>query len=102
MKDGIEYPKSRIHRHLDKQAVSLEQHLRQMLAGKEPIDLGAKFEYTDRKDGVLPQYDIRTDRYELARKAADKVSMSQLARSWGAEGYQKDENGNWIKPEGEA
>lgn len=30
--------------------------------------------YTERKDGVLPEYDIRTDRFEVAREAQDRLN----------------------------
>lgn len=36
--------------------------------------------YTSRKDGVLPQFDIRTDRFEIARVAMDKVHKSIIAK----------------------
>ena len=31
--------------------------------------------YTERKDGVLPEYDIRTDRFEIAREAQDRLNL---------------------------
>lgn len=31
--------------------------------------------YTERKDGVLPEYDIRTDRFEIAREAQDRLNQ---------------------------
>ncbi|MEM0173216.1 MAG: hypothetical protein QXI16_01765 [Sulfolobaceae archaeon] len=36
--------------------------------------------YTNRKDGVLPGYNIRTDRFDVAIDAMDKVAMSKLAK----------------------
>lgn len=32
--------------------------------------------YTEKKDGVLPEYDIRTDRFEVAIDAIDKINQS--------------------------
>ena len=32
--------------------------------------------YTEKKDGVLPEYDIRTDRFEVAIDAIDKITLS--------------------------
>lgn len=29
--------------------------------------------YTEKKDGVKPEYDIRTDRFEIAREAMEKI-----------------------------
>ena len=42
--------------------------------------------YTEKKDGVLPEYDIRTDRFEVAIDAMDKINQSaasQIAKSKG-------------------
>lgn len=96
MKTGIIYPKSRIRVNATLEGESLEETLRKMLAGKEPIQATAKINYTDRKDGVLQQYDIRTDRFELALMASDKVHASQYASRMQEDGYKLDENGNWV------
>lgn len=53
--------------------------MRKAIAGKEPIQATAKVTYNDRKDGVLPQHDIRTDRFEVAMLATDKIHASQAA-----------------------
>ena len=47
---------------------------------KEPITDGAPIIYTERKDGVLPEYDIRTDRWDIAIDAMDKVNMDRFAK----------------------
>lgn len=42
--------------------------------------------YTEKKDGVRPEYDIRTDRFEVAVDAIDKINQSaanQIAKSKG-------------------
>lgn len=42
--------------------------------------------YTEKKDGVQPEYDIRTDRFEVAIDAMDKINQStanQIAKSKG-------------------
>lgn len=42
--------------------------------------------YTEKKDGVRPEYDIRTDRFEVAIDAMDKINQSaanQIAKSKG-------------------
>lgn len=58
---------------------SLEEFLRKAILGKEPIEATAKVTYNDRKDGVLPQHDIRTDRFDLAMMQTDKYHASQAA-----------------------
>lgn len=40
--------------------------------------------YTEKKDGVQPEFDIRTDRFEVAIDAIDKINQSvanQIAKS---------------------
>lgn len=42
--------------------------------------------YTEKKDGVQPEFDIRTDRFEVALDAMDKINQSaasQIAKSSG-------------------
>ena len=42
--------------------------------------------YTEKKDGVRPEYDVRTDRFEIAIDAMDKINQSaadQIAKSKG-------------------
>ena len=47
---------------------------------REPITDGAPLIYTERKQGVLAGYDIRTDRFDIAIDAMDKVSKSNQAK----------------------
>lgn len=72
--------KSRITRLADKEGQSLEEFLRKQVNSKEPIQATAKINYTERKDGVHPEYDIRTDRFEYAMQAMDKVHASNAAQ----------------------
>lgn len=49
--------------------------------------------YTEKKDGVLPEYDIRTDRFEVAIDAIDKINQSaasQIAKNKGETESVKD------------
>lgn len=79
MKNGIIFPKSRIKCEAIELGESIEEKMRRVIENNEPIEDTAPLAYTDRKDGILPQYDIRTDRWELARKAMDKVNASIIA-----------------------
>lgn len=63
---------------------TIEEELAEFMAGGAvPDDLRKIHEpiYTERKDGVLPQYDIRTDRWELAQEAMDKVNEAREAKA---------------------
>lgn len=58
----------------------LEQKVNRIVNNKEPIKDGAPLIYTDRKDGVRPEYNIRTDRWELAIDAMELVAKDKLAK----------------------
>lgn len=61
-------------------AESLEQKLERVLASNEPIDSTAPIIYTERKDGVIADYDIRTDRMEMAQEAMTIAAKSFIAQ----------------------
>lgn len=58
----------------------IEHKIERVLNNREPIKDGAPIIYTERKDGVKPEYDIRTDRFEIAVEASDKIAKSYKAR----------------------
>lgn len=45
----------------------------------EPIENTAPMTYTERKDGVHAEHDIRTDRWNVALDAIDKAQRSNMA-----------------------
>ena len=55
----------------------------QIAYNNEPITDGAPIIYTEKKDGVLPQYDIRTDKWDIAQTAMDLANASKVAKSKG-------------------
>lgn len=60
---------------------SIESKVRRITENNEPITDGAPIIYTNRDDGVLPAYNIRTDRWEVAQAAMDAVNQANLAKS---------------------
>lgn len=58
----------------------LETKLQRVVETKEPVEATSPRMYTERSQGVLPETDIRTDRWEIAQAAMDKVSKSQIAK----------------------
>lgn len=46
----------------------------------EPISDGAPLVYTEKKDGVQPQYNVRADKWEIAQEAMDKVNRAKIAK----------------------
>lgn len=59
---------------------TIEKKIRRIVNNKEPITDGAPLIYTERKQGVQPGYDIRTDRWEIAVEAMDKVTKTEQAK----------------------
>lgn len=104
-REAIKINKSRIHTtlSLEMESKSLEAQLRAALAGKEPLKIDqSNLAYTERKEGILPQYDIRTDRWEIALQAATKVGKTNAAKRTMTdhpELYEHDENGKIILDE---
>lgn len=59
---------------------TLEQKLERVVNNGEAITDGAPEIFTERKDGVLPEYNPRTDKWDLATDAMDKVAMAKIAK----------------------
>lgn len=59
---------------------TIEEKVERIVSNKEPIRDGAEMAYTERKDGARPEYDIRTDRFDIAVVAMDKVDGSYKAK----------------------
>lgn len=60
---------------------AIEEKVKRITENNEPITDGAPIIYTNRDDGVLPAYNIRTDRWDVAQAAMDAVNQANLAKS---------------------
>lgn len=60
---------------------SIEEKIERITQTNEPITDGAPIIFTEKKDGVKPEYDIRTDKWDLAQSAMDKVNGTKIAKS---------------------
>lgn len=60
---------------------SIEAKVRRITENNEPITDGAPIIYTNRDDGVLAAYNIRTDRWDIAQQAMEAVNQANLAKS---------------------
>lgn len=77
------------------QAEPREVKLRKIISGESSNMEDGVFPtiYTEKKDGVQPEFDIRTDRFEVAIDAIDKINQSaasQIAKSSGETEAVKD------------
>lgn len=59
---------------------SIEEVLRRLEANKEKVPMNVPPIYTPMKEGVIPDYDIRTDRFDVAAQATDKFAASDTAK----------------------
>lgn len=59
-----------------KEGEFIEAKVRRILNNKEPIKDGAPRVFTERKDGVRPEFDIRADKFEAAVEVTTQISNS--------------------------
>lgn len=81
MKLESKYVKTQITRIPTELGESIEEMVRRQTENNEPIDGNAPMIYTEKAKGVMPEYDMRTDRQELALEATDKFSKSERAKT---------------------
>lgn len=72
---------------------SIENKVERVVQNNEPIQDGAEIIYTEKKDGVQAQYNIRTDKWDVAQEAMDMAHANRIAKSDGTlEAWQKEQN----------
>lgn len=92
MYNRIKSSKTKIKQNTSYQGERIEQKIQRIMNNKEPISDGAPRVYTERKDGVQPAYDIRTDRWEVAVDAMDRVTKDKIAKREARMGEQAKKN----------
>lgn len=70
---------------------TIENKVKRMTENKEPIKDGAPLVYTEKKDGVLPQYNIRTDKWDLVLSKMEPANKQKMAKAKGYEIPKKEE-----------
>lgn len=70
----------RIIRNTSEKGEPLEAKIRRMLQNKEPVGDTTPLIYSEREDGVQPDYNPRTDKWEYAVDATTKLDASNKAR----------------------
>lgn len=61
----------------------IEAKLRRMKNNKEPVKDIVPMTYNDRAEGIDPMFNIKTDRFDLAIEAHDKLAGSRRAKAAG-------------------
>lgn len=62
----------------------IEFKVRRILQEGEPIKDGAPEIFTERKNGVNPAHNIKTDKYDLAMEAMEIANKAKIAKRGGA------------------
>lgn len=83
---------------------TIEHKIQKIMVNKEPIKDGAPIIFTERKEGVIAAYNIRTDRWEVATEAMDLVTKSKIAKTESktkpeSKGDESDKTDKTDKPE---
>lgn len=87
----IIFNKTRLHVNESVEGQSIEDKMRNVTLSGEPIDNAAPLIYTDKKDGALPQYDVRADRWDIALETTDRVTRANIAKSQEQQGAKQQE-----------
>lgn len=61
----------------DKECETITEKVARITENNEPISDGVQMIYTPRKDGVMKQYNIRTDKWEVAQDAMERVATAK-------------------------
>lgn len=57
---------------------NIETKVKRITDNNEPISDGAPVTYTEKKDGVRPEYDIRTDKWELVQEKMEAGNIQKM------------------------
>lgn len=59
---------------------SIENRCKKLVETGEPIKDTSPLIYTPKEKGVMPQYDVRADKWEIAQNAMDRVNREKIAK----------------------
>ena len=59
---------------------SIEDRCKKLVETGEPIKDTSPLIYTPKEKGVMPQYDVRADKWEIAQDAMDTVNKARIAK----------------------
>ncbi len=80
MRPRVKYSRSGMSSVATTEGETIEQKIERMVSNNEPIKDGAPDIYTEKKDGIISAYNIRTDRWEIAADAMDMIIKSAAAK----------------------
>lgn len=83
MKRKCKMTKTQLRRVPTEKGESIEEMLRRMNKNKEQTKEENPPIYTPLADGIIPDYDIRADRFDVAMEAQNKFTASKIAQAAG-------------------
>lgn len=72
--------KTSIEQDVAREGETIEQKVDRIVNNGDPITDGAPLIFTEREEGVLPGFNPRTDRFEEALGAMDKITADKRAK----------------------
>lgn len=76
----IRQHKTTLHVNNTQEGETLEKKVYRMKNNKEPFTAEVQTNYTERNEGIKPEYNIRTDRFEIAIDAMSAVDKTHKAK----------------------
>ena len=67
----------------------IEDKVKRLTENKEPIKDAAPLVYTKKVDGVLPQYNIRTDKWDLVQGKMEAANKQKILKAKGLDPTKK-------------
>ena len=74
----------------DYKGQSIEDRCKKLVETGEPIKDTTPLIYTPKERGVMPQYDVRTDKWDIAQNAMDRVNKERIAKGQQPPGGKED------------
>ncbi len=66
------------------EGITLERKIERMMKADEPLTAdGSPLIFTEKKEGVIAAYDVRTDVWEVAAEAMDVIAANRAAKKDG-------------------
>lgn len=73
----VTVPKKSVFNRILTQGEPIEEKVRRVVDNNEPIEDTAPMIYTERKEGILQEYNIRADKWDIAQSAMQQVNDSK-------------------------
>lgn len=80
-----------------KEGETIESKVKRIVESKEPISDTSPIIYTNRDDGVIAGYNIRTDRFDVALSAMDTVNKAKIATRNGKNKVEESDSNKEIE-----